>query len=113
MATLRELFWHHYPGAGPKATLWDEWLSISSLWPATTNDPSADSMRANWDKALSGRIIDTDGYVATHQHASIAHQLGWPFPFYNQGQGGFGWHYSFKNTIGPNWRPHDLNKPGD
>ena len=70
-------------------------------------------MRANWDKALSGRIIDTDGYVATHQHASIAHQLGWPFPFYNQGQGGFGWHYSFKNTIGPNWRPHDLNKPGD
>ena len=26
MATLRELFWLHYPGAGPKATLWDEWL---------------------------------------------------------------------------------------
>src|SRR5207253_5572852 len=23
------------------------------------------------------------------------------------------WHYSFKNTIGPNWRPHELNKPGD
>ena len=23
MATLRELFWLHYPGAGPKAPLWE------------------------------------------------------------------------------------------
>jgi hypothetical protein len=113
METTRALFWRHYPGAGPKATLWDEWLSMCSLWPATTNDPSVSSMRSSWEKTLSSRIIDTDGYVATHQHASIAHQLGWPFPFYNQGRGGFGWHYSFKNTIGPNWRPHDVNKPGD
>ncbi len=112
MATLRSLFWLHYPGSGPKATLWDEWLSLCSLWPAVGTNSLSDSMRSSWDQTLSGRIVDTDGYVATHQHASIAHQLGWPFPFYNQGRGGFGWHYSFKDTIGPGWRPNELNKPG-
>ncbi|MBI4584978.1 MAG: hypothetical protein HY717_13275 [Planctomycetes bacterium] len=34
MDSLRSMFWLHYPGAGPKATLWDEWLSGPSLWPA-------------------------------------------------------------------------------
>ena len=110
---MRELFWLHYPGSGPKATLWDEWLSLSSLWPAVFTNNQADTMRANWEQTLSSRVMDAEGYVATHQHASIAHQLGWPFPFYNQGRGGFGWHYSFKNTAGPGWRPNDLNKPGD
>ena len=28
MDRLRELYWLHYPGAGPKATLWDEWQAI-------------------------------------------------------------------------------------
>jgi hypothetical protein len=54
--------------------------------------------------------MDSEGYVATHQHASIAHQLGWPFPFWNQGRRGCGWHFSFKNTAGPGWRPNDLSK---
>jgi hypothetical protein len=27
MESLRGLFWLHYPGSGPKSTLWDEWLS--------------------------------------------------------------------------------------
>jgi len=49
--------------------------------------------------------------VATHQHASIAHQLGWPFPFWNQGSRGCGWHFSFKDTVGPPWRQGHLNKP--
>ena len=68
-------------------------------------------MRQAWATTLSARIIDPEGYVATHQHASIAHQLGWPFPFWNQGQHGCGWHFSFKNTAGPGWRPNDLSKP--
>jgi hypothetical protein len=58
---------------------------------------------------LSARIIDPEGYVATHQHASIAHQLGWPFPFWNQGIGGYGWHFSFKDTVGPPWRQGNLS----
>jgi len=111
MATLRALFWLHYPGAGPKATLWDEWLSGPSLWPAVTTGQQADTFRQQWNETLSSRIMEPDGYVATHQHASIAHQHGWPFPFWNQGQGGYGWHFSFKNTIGPGWRPKELSKP--
>ncbi len=111
MATLRDLFWLHYPGAGPKATLWDEWLPDASLWPAVTTDNKSDAMRDAWSATLNARIIDPEGYVATHQHASIAHQLGWPFPFWNQGRRGCGWHFSFKNTAGPGWRPNDLAKP--
>src|ERR1035438_2889826 len=88
MATVRELFWLHYPGAGPKATLWDEWLTDASLWPAVSTDAKSDAMRQAWSATLSGRILDPEGYVATHQHASIAHQLGWPFPFWNQGRQG-------------------------
>lgn len=111
MDTLRRLFWLHYPGAGPKATLWDEWLSSASLWPAVDTDNSAQSFRQQWKQVLSARIIDPEGYVATHQHASIAHPLGWPFPFWNQGRRTAGWHFSFKDTVGPGWRPDRLNTP--
>ena len=108
-ATLRSLFWLHYPGAGPKATLWDEWLSSASLWPAVESDGFADRMRREWSEVLSARLMDPEGYVATHQHGSIAHQLGWPFPAWHHGQGGWGWHFSFKDTIGPPWRPDQLS----
>ncbi len=94
MGLLRDVFWLHYPGAGPKATLWDEWLTSPSLWPAVATGDHHARFVAEWSAALSGRIIDADGYVATHQHASIAHQLGWPFPFWKQGQGGWGWHFA-------------------
>src|SRR3954462_5426023 len=90
MASLRDLFWLHYPSAGPKATLWDEWLVDASLWPAVTSDDSAAHFRKQWSTTLSSRILDAEGYVATHQHPSIAHQLGWPFPFWNQGRHGCG-----------------------
>ncbi|GAB6185593.1 glycosyl hydrolase family 65 protein [Thermopirellula anaerolimosa] len=109
MAALRDLFWLHYPSSGPKATLWDEWLPDAALWPAVDSGDAAANMRRNWSAALSKRILDPEGYVATHQHASIAHQLGWPFPFWNQGRRGCGWHFSFKNTIGAGWRPNNLS----
>jgi len=111
MRLLRDLFWLHYPGSGPKATLWDEWLPDASLWPGVETDDFLPLMRKAWRSTLSARIVDPEGYVATHQHASIAHQLGWPFPFWNQGRRGFGWHFSFKNTVGPGWRPNQLNRP--
>src|SRR3974390_3840010 len=56
MSTARELFWLHYPGAGPKATLWDEWLPDASLWPAVSTDNKADAMRQAWDTNLRTRI---------------------------------------------------------
>jgi hypothetical protein len=104
MELLRELDYLHYPGSSPKATLWDIWLVSPSLWPAYT-EPGSTPMRDQWNQALSSRHIDSEGYVASHQHASIAHQGGWPFPFWNQGRHGFGWHFSFDHTIGKNWRP--------
>lgn len=109
MATVRELYWLHHPRSGPKATLWDEWLPSASLWPAMTSGTQGNLMRGRWRKALSSRFIDAEGYVATHQHASIAHQTGWPFPAWHQGRRGFGWHFSFKDVPGPPWRPDDMN----
>lgn len=85
MASLRALYWLHYPGAGPKSTMWDEWLAEPALWPAVGGPNGVSRMREAWRAALSGRVLDPEGYVATHQHASIAHQLGWPFPFWTQG----------------------------
>lgn len=111
MQSLRDLFWLHYPGSGPKSTLWDEWLPDAALWPAVDSDGHSSCFRADWARAMGSRIIDPEGYTATHQHASIAHQLGWPFPFWNQGKRGFGWHFSFTHTIGMSWRQKDVNKP--
>jgi len=103
MVSLRELFYLHYPRAGPLATLWDEWMSISSLWPAVESKNKMHSNRKRWADVLSNRHIDPEGYVATHQHVSIAHQQGWPFPFWAQGgPGTWGWHFSL-NGISPHW----------
>lgn len=95
MRSLRALYSLHYAPAGPKATLWDEWLSGPTLWPAVATDGRMHTIRTRWASALSARGMDADGYVATHQHASIAHQQGWPFPFWKQGgEGTWGWHFS-------------------
>ena len=110
---LRDMYWLQLPHSGPTATLWDEWLASPSLWPVTGDPARRYDIRNQWDSMLSHRIIDPEGYVATHQHQSIAHQLGWPFPFWNQGRYGFGWHFSFANTVGENWRPHSTVKPDD
>lgn len=111
MDSLRDLYWLHYPGAGPKATLWDAWLPTPSLWPAVETSDQSDSFRKQWNDVLSNRIVDKEGYVSVHQHASIAHPHGWPFPFWHGGVGvaGYGWHFSFKDTVGPPWRPTDLS----
>jgi len=103
MESLRELNYLHYLPAGPLATLWDEWISGPTLWPAVETEGRMEDLRRRWAKALSERIIDADGYVATHQHNSIAHQLGWPFPFWKQGgEGTWGWHFSLQN-VPPGW----------
>jgi hypothetical protein len=109
MAVLRDLYWLHYQGAGPKATMWDEWLSGPALWPAVETNNWTEIMRSQWRDALAARLIDDEGYVATHQHASIAHQRGWPFPFWSQGLGGYGWHFSFMDAPPEGWRPNTLN----
>jgi hypothetical protein len=98
MAELRELFWTHYERGGPLATLWDEWESGPTLWPAVAAEDRMNTIRDRWRAALLARHIDDEGYVSTHQHASIAHQEGWPFPFWMQGRHGWGWHFSLQNV---------------
>jgi hypothetical protein len=100
MAALRELFWTHYARGGPLATLWDEWVSGPTLWPAVSTENRMNTIRERWRAALLGRRIDDEGYVATHQHASIAHQDGWPFPFWAQGKYTWGWHFSLPDVPG-------------
>ncbi|MBN1900380.1 hypothetical protein JW926_03530 [Candidatus Sumerlaeota bacterium] len=101
--TLREMFWLHYPGCVPQPTLWDEWLVSPALWPRVD---AKQSLAQRWKQCLESRLIDEDGYVSSHQHASIAHPGGWPFPAWIHGKGGAGWHFSFKNTAPPPFR-HD------
>jgi hypothetical protein len=104
MDLARRLYWLHYRGEhswtnpGPKATLWDEWLVAPAVWPAVGTENLAEGLRASWRAALLGRGMDADGYVHTHQHASFAHQHGWPFPWYTQipegaEVGSWGWHF--------------------
>jgi len=107
MAVLRDLFHLHYlqyhARRGPMPTVWDEWLSGSTLWPAVRSEGMADKIERGWVKALSTRYLDAEGYVASHQHSSIAHQHGWPFPFWQQGgPGTWGWHFSLRG-VPHNW----------
>jgi len=92
MQWLRELFWLHYQPAGPLIPLWDEWMPMSTLWPARGSGVELDQMRNRWAGALAGRGMTAEGYIHTHQHDGLAHAEGWPFPLWTQA-GGKGWHF--------------------
>jgi hypothetical protein len=93
MATLRELFWLHYQPAGPLIPLWDEWMPMSTLWPARGDGAQLAAMRGRWADALVHRGMTAEGYIHTHQHDGPAHAEGWPFPLWTQA-GGIGWHFA-------------------
>ncbi len=92
MESLRRLFWLHYQPAGPLIPLWDEWMPMSTLWPAMGSDQQRESMRWRWATALASRHMNSEGYINTHQHDGLAHAEGWPFPLWTQA-GGIGWHF--------------------
>jgi hypothetical protein len=96
---LRRLFWLHYKGAGPLIPLWDEWMPMSTLWPARGEGTQLDAMRRRWAGALLDRKIDSEGYVHTQQHDGTAHAEGWPFPLWTQA-GGIGWHFASTGVRG-------------
>jgi hypothetical protein len=99
MQWLRELYWLHYQPAGPLIPLWDEWMPMSTLWPARGPDPDLEQMRGRWAAALSSRRINAEGYVHTQQHDGLAHAEGWPFPLWMQA-GGIGWHFRGTGVAG-------------
>jgi hypothetical protein len=92
MDSLRRLFWLHYQPAGPLIPLWDEWMPMSTLWPAMGSGRDLESMRIRWATALASRGMSAEGYIHTHQHDGLAHAEGWPFPLWTQA-GGIGWHF--------------------
>ena len=87
MALLRQLHYLHYRPAGPLATMWEMWMSQSTLWQSLGTDPGGETMRSRWRRALHGRRIDSEGYVSTHQHHGFGHGEGWPFPTSHQARG--------------------------
>lgn len=92
MDSLRALFWLHYEPAGPLIPLWDEWMPMSTLWPAVGAGAQLESMPERWAQALSSRQMNGEGYVRTQQHDGPAHAEGWPFPRWMEA-GGIGWHF--------------------
>ncbi|HPO17518.1 MAG TPA: hypothetical protein PLI09_29060 [Candidatus Hydrogenedentes bacterium] len=92
LESLRTLFWRHYEPGGPLIPLWDEWMPMSTLWPATGPEAPPESMAGRWARALADRIFDGEGYVHTQQHDGPAHAEGWPFPRWMEA-GGIGWHF--------------------
>jgi hypothetical protein len=99
MESLRRLFWLHYQPAGPLIPLWEEWMPMSTLWPARGSGPDLAAMRVRWAAALASRSINHEGYVHTHQHDGPAHAEGWPFPGWRQA-GGIGWHFRGTGVAG-------------
>ncbi len=93
MSLLRKLYWLHDQPAGPLIPLWDEWMPMSTLWPARGEGLQLNSMRGRWAAALAGRAMNAEGFVHTHQHDGPAHAEGWPFPLWQQA-GGIGWHFA-------------------
>lgn len=99
MDRLRELFWLHYQPAGPLIALWDEWMPMSTLWPAGNDVGGRNTMRQRWSEALRQRIVNAEGYVHTQQHDGTGHAEGWPFPLWVQA-GGMGWHFASTGVPG-------------
>ena len=96
--------WLDYPNRDPMAglcTLWDEWLTGACLWADTAGILVCDNrvtITQRLKNSFRHKFIDTEGYVATHQHDGIGHALGWPFPYWIKSPGAVGAHFSAVGT---------------
>lgn len=96
--------WLDYPHRDPEAalcTLWDEWLSGACLWADTAGLRVCDgkvTITQRLKNSYRRKIIDAEGYVASHQHEGIGHPLGWPFPYWIGSPGTIGMHFSAAGT---------------
>ena len=79
MESFRKLFFQQYETAGPAVPLWDEWLPMSTLWPAISEGHKHGNMVKAWARALSTRFMNAEGYVVTEQHDTSKHLLYCPF----------------------------------
>jgi hypothetical protein len=51
----------HYQPAGPLLPLWDEWMTMSTLWPAQGDGTPVETMRRRWAHTLAGRMLSPEG----------------------------------------------------
>ena len=94
MSLLRELYWLHYQPAGPLIPLWDEWMPMSTLWPARGDGRAARGHARPLGRCPGRRGRSTRRATSTRdQHDGPAHAEGWPFPLWTQA-GGIGWHFA-------------------
>ncbi|MBN1903302.1 hypothetical protein JW926_18430 [Candidatus Sumerlaeota bacterium] len=93
MEILEKFFIRHYLTHIRGCTLWQDWMTFSTLWPSpSAHHPDQYNYRRFHHDFLLNADIDDEGCVATHQHASFAHRDGWPFPSFEQSMGkGAGW----------------------
>ncbi|MFZ5830062.1 MAG: hypothetical protein ACOY3P_08240 [Planctomycetota bacterium] len=86
---LGRFLWHNFsasPIRGIKTMFNREYYGIADLWLNAANVKVQDNQPVQQvirDHLLSIEV-DGEGYVNTHQHASHAHDKGWPFPLWNQ-----------------------------
>lgn len=96
--------WLDYPNRNPQeglCTLWDEWLTAPCLWADTAGLRVCEgkvTITQRLKNSFLNKTLDTEGYVATHQHEGIGHALGWPFPYWIGSPGAVGAHFSTKGT---------------
>jgi len=105
---LSNYLWYHFStrlGHG-KVLFNQEYLTTSDTW-------MGGAVRADWAAPIQQILredllaihMDDEGYIATHQHFSHAHDQGWPFPMWTGAQSGekgytAGWHFQ---EDGPGW----------
>lgn len=99
----RYLRYHFTHRLGNGLTLFNkEYLAISDLWLNDAHDRATGrGIQQTHADHLAAVKLHYSGYVHTHQHFSHAHDYGWPFPFWSQGEyapgspGGVaaGWHF--------------------
>ncbi len=112
----RYLRYHFTHRLGNGLTLFNkEYLAISDLWLNDAHDRATGrGIQQTHADHLAAVKLHYSGYVHTHQHFSHAHDYGWPFPFWSQGEyapgspGGVaaGWHFQHQVE---GWTGHLLN----
>ncbi|HOQ88744.1 MAG TPA: hypothetical protein PLX03_01275 [Candidatus Hydrogenedentes bacterium] len=84
-----------------------EFLTVADCWLAgTENLNNGIPIQESHRKQLEAVVMDAEGYVASHQHFSHAHDWGWPFPIWTQA-GDPGGNFSNRKMVGWHFQPLD------
>jgi len=117
---LTHFLWYHFHHRlSNSAVMFNkEYLLTADIWLGNASPRgSQESIQDIHRRVLLGAFMDEQGYVSSHQHFSQAHDLGWPFPSWDQAHRdlakvkgkAFGWHFQpLKNVRG--WTGGNLRR---